>query len=141
MKLVTALVLLALLVLGAGFTGRAFTASSSVSASQVGSSTQSITTAAKAPALCRSNGVTATNLVVSASATVNGTAASDLIIGNRLTNNQTLNGGGGKDCIVAGTIPAGRTITMAPTTGSGSVCIKGLGAGTYTYGAGCAVRG
>lgn len=141
MRVVHAAVVLGLLVLAAGFTGRALTASSTVSASNVGSSAQTITAAAKAPALCRSNGVVASTLIVSASATVNGTAAANLIIGNRQTNSQTINGGGGKDCLVAGGVPVGRTVTMAPTSGSGSVCIKGPGPGAYTYGTGCAIRG
>ena len=116
----------------------AFTAGNTVAASNVGSHAAAITAVALQPAVCAANGVSPTTIVSGTANPLNGTAAANLILGTR-NNTQTLNGGGGKDCIVAGAVPSGKTITMAPTTGSGSVCVKGPGPGSYTYGAGCAV--
>ena len=117
----------------------AFTAGNTVAASRVGNSTATISAAALQKAVCAANGVNPTTTVSGVANPLNGTAGADLILGTR-NNTQTLNGGGGKDCIVAGSVPSGKTITMAPTAGSGSVCVKGPGPGTYTYGAGCAVK-
>ena len=111
----------------------AFTSSNTVAASQVGSASAAITAAALQKAVCAA---TPTTTVSGAANPLNGTAAADLILGTR-NNTQTLNGGG-KDCIVAGSLPNGKTITMSPSTGS--VCVKGPGPGSYAYGAGCAVK-
>jgi hypothetical protein len=120
----------------------AFTAANTVAASKVGQQTSAISVASKAPLLCRTNGVVATTLRVTGAGSHTGTSGADLIVrGANATANVSMTGGGGKDCIVAGSVNAGRRITMTPATGSGSVCIKGPGPGTYTYGAGCAVRG
>lgn len=145
MKLLRILALSAVLLVAVGGLGKlAFTASNTVAASRVGSSSAAITASTLQPALCLSNGVTPTSVQRATSATANftGTASADLIVSAiTATGNISLNGGGGKDCIVAGAVSAGKKITMSPTSGSGSVCIKGQGPGTYTYGAGCAVKG
>ncbi len=117
----------------------AFTSSNTVAASRVGSASAAITAAALQKAVCAANGVNPTTIVSGATNPLNGTAGADLILGTR-NNTQTLNGGGGKDCIVAGSVPTGRTITMSPSAGSGSVCVKGPGPGSYAYGSGCAVQ-
>ena len=117
----------------------AFTANNTVAASWVGTSTATINAAALQKAVCAANGVNPTTIVSGVANPLNGTAGADLILGTR-NNTQTLNGGGGKDCIVAGSVPNGKTITLAPTAGSGSVCVKGPGPGSYTYGGGCAVK-
>ncbi len=144
-KLLRILALSAVLLVAVGGLGKlAFTASNSVAASSVGSSSAAITAATLQPALCASNGVAPTSVrrATSATASFTGTTGADLIVSAiRATSSITLNGGGGKDCIVAGAVNSGRRITMSPTSGSGSVCIKGPGPGTYTYGAGCAVQG
>jgi hypothetical protein len=139
-KLVRTLALSALVLVAVGAGGKlAFTASSTVAASSVGTSSEAITAATLAPLICRSNGVTATSVRSGTGGTLTGTSASELLIGTR-NNNMTINGGGGKDCIVAGTVPSGKRITMSPSNGSGSVCVAGPGPGSYTYGAGCAVK-
>ena len=117
----------------------AFTAGNTVAASRVGKSTTTINAAALQKAICAANGVNPTTIISGSANPLNGTAAANLILGTR-NNTQTLNGGGGKDCIVAGSVISGRTVTMAPTAGRGSVCVEGPGPGSYTYGAGCAVR-
>lgn len=119
----------------------AFTGGNTVPPSKVGTTATAITPTTLSPSLCRSNGVTADNLIVSSSSTVNGNSGDDLIITTNTSSNQTLRGNGGKDCLVAGRINSGRTITMTPSFGSGSVCIKGPGPGSYSYGSGCAVKG
>ena len=140
MKLLrTALVGVVVVAAAAACTNLAFTAGNTVAASRVGESTAAINAAALQKAVCAANGVNPTTTVSGVANPLNGTAGADLILGTR-NNTQTLNGGGGKDCIVAGSVPSGKTITMAPTAGSGSVCVKGPGPGTYTYGAGCAVK-
>ena len=117
----------------------AFTAGNTVAASKIGSHTAAITAATLQPAVCTANGVSPVNVISGTANPLNGTSAANLIIGTR-NNTQTLSGGGGKDCIVAGAVPSGKTITMSPTAGSGSVCVKGPGPGSYTYGSGCAVK-
>ena len=143
MKLVRTLVLTCLVLVGVAAGGKlAFTAGNTVAASRVGSpAAQSITAATLQPAVCTSNGVSPVGAARNASTTpYTGTASADLILGTYTANNQTINGGGGKDCIVAGKGTAGKSVTMAPTSGSGSVCVKGPGPATYVYGGGCAVK-
>ena len=101
--------------------------------------TPTVTAATLQKAVCAANGVSPTRVVSGAANPLNGTTGADLILGTR-NNTQTLSGGGGKDCLVAGSVPSGKTITLSPTAGSGSVCVKGPGPGSYTYGAGCAVK-
>lgn len=122
----------------------AFTAGNLVSASSVGSSATGINAAAVQPALCRTNSVSPTSVKVANTTAYTGSTGADLIVGadwSGTSSNITISGGGGKDCIVAGAVKSGRTLTMSPANGSGSVCIKGPGPGSYTYGPGCAVKG
>jgi len=120
--------------------GIALAASNAVGSSRIGSSVQAVTPAALEPAFCRANGIAPTMLVTGSTATVTGTSGADLLIGSGGIA-QNLVGNGGKDCIVAGSVPAGKTTTLNPTAGSGSACVKGPGPGSYTYGAGCAFKG
>ena len=143
MKLVRTLVLTCLVLVGVAAGGKlAFTAGNTVAASRVGSpAAQSITAATLQPAVCTSNGVSPVGAARNASTTpYTGTASADLILGTYTANNQTINGGGGKDCIVAGQGKSGKSVTMSPAAGSGSVCVKGPGPATYVYGGGCAVK-
>jgi len=120
--------------------GIALAASNAVGSSRIGSSVQAVTPAALEPAFCRANGIAPMKLVTGSTATVTGTSGADLLIGSGGIA-QNLVGNGGKDCIVAGSVPAGKTTTLNPTAGSGSACVKGPGPGSYTYGAGCAFKG
>jgi hypothetical protein len=141
MKIVRTALLSGLVVAAAAACGNlAFTAGNTVAASKVGTHTAAVTAATLQKAVCAANGVNPTTVVSGAANPLNGTTGADLILGTR-NNTQTLNGGGGgKDCIVAGSVPNGKTITMSPSAGSGSVCVKGPGPGSYTYGTGCAVK-
>ena len=117
----------------------AFTAGNTVAASKVGSHIATVTAATLQKAVCAANGVNPTSIVSGSANPLNGTAGANLILGTR-NNTQTLSGGGGKDCLVAGSVPTGKTVTLSPAAGSGSVCVKGPGPGSYTYGSGCAVK-
>lgn len=141
MTFVRTLALCGIAVIGAVAGGKlAFTANNAVAASRVGDSATAITPADLVPAVCSANGVAPTSVIVASTATSNGTAGADLIVSSLSTNNQTINGSGGKDCIVTGAVVAGKRITMLPANFSGSVCVKGPGPGSYTYGFGCAVK-
>lgn len=139
MRLLRTLVLCGIVVCAVAGGKLAFTAGNTVAASKVGSSATVITATSLQPAVCASNGVVPTSVRIASTATHVGTAGADLIVSTFSTNNQTISGGGGKDCIVAGSVAAVKRITMNPATGSGSVCVKGPGPGTYRYGSGCAV--
>ncbi len=117
----------------------AFTAGNTVGASKIGSHTAAATAAALQPAVGKATGVHPTSIVFGSASLLKGTQGADLIIGTR-NNPQTLKGHGGKDCLVAGSVPQGKKINMSPAADSGSVCVKGPGPGSYLYGPGCAVR-
>ena len=118
----------------------ALAASNVVPSSKAGRSVRAITALALEPAFCKANGINPTGLVTGGGATVTGTAVADLLIGSGGVA-QNLVGNGGNDCIIAGSVPAGKTTTLNAKTGTSSACIKGPGPGAYSYGAGCAFRG
>jgi hypothetical protein len=120
--------------------GIALASSNTIASSALGTSSQAITPTALEPAFCRANGINPTTLITGQGGTVKGASGPDLLIGSGGIA-QNLVGNGGNDCILAGSVPAGKTTTLNPAVGSVSACIKGPGPGTYTYGAGCVYRG
>lgn len=72
------------------------TASNTVSPSRLGQVDRATGPNDLKPLTC--GGITVTNLIVGTGETVNGTAASDLLVGTRAT--RTINGFEGNDCIV-----------------------------------------
>src|SRR5213593_2555056 len=111
-RLVPAVVLCASILAGV-----ALATGNSVPASLVGRTVPAITPAGLEPAFCRANGITPTSLVTGSAATVTGTTGADLLIGSGGAA-QTLTGNGGNDCIVAGSVPAGKTTTLNAKSGT-----------------------
>jgi signal peptidase I len=77
-----------------------FTATDVVPLSRASDSNLSLDLSQLAPAQCSS--LSLTHLVVAKSSTVTGTSGNDLILGRNGSGANTLDGGGGTDCIVAG---------------------------------------
>ncbi len=76
----------------------AIAASNTVPVTLLSDTSRAITANNLKPPQCA--GITVTNLIVGTGATVNGTSANDLILGNG--SGQTINGRQGDDCIVGG---------------------------------------
>ncbi len=109
----------------APYSAATFTAGNVVPASYAGRSSFARTLTQIAPALCA--GVNPANLVVATTSSNSGTSQNDLILGRNAAGSQTLSGGNGNDCIVAGG-GAGTTNTLQAGAGSGDVCIGSPGA-------------
>lgn len=105
----------------------AIAASNTVPATLLSETSRPITANDLKPPGCA--GITVTNLIVGSGATVNGTNANDLILGNGA--NQTINGRGGDDCIVGG---AGTHILNGDA--GNDVLVGGPGNNTFNGGAG-----
>jgi signal peptidase I len=97
-----------------------FTATSTVPMSRAGVSSWTKTPLQLAPMYCSS--LALTKLVVATSSTVTGTTGSDLVLGRNTTGAQTLNGGLGDDCIIAGGSSSATSNTIDGGAGT-DICI------------------
>ncbi|MCU1379730.1 MAG: signal peptidase endoplasmic reticulum-type [Acidimicrobiales bacterium] len=103
----------------AGSIVMSFTATSVLPTSYAGVSKHPVVVSQLAPGSCSS--LVPTSLLVAASATVTGTAANDLILGQGDSGKHSLNGAGGNDCVVAG---GGSSTTNTIDGGAGTdVCV------------------
>lgn len=121
----------------------ALAAANTVPGSKLSDTTRPLTPDDLKPNEC--NSITLTAKLIWTSGTLNGTAASELLIGSGA--GQTINGGGGNDCIVGGggadTLtggsgmvvilggPGNDTIDGGPAGGS-DICYGGSGTDTFT---------
>jgi Ca2+-binding RTX toxin-like protein len=98
----------------------AFTATNTVPSSQAGQSSQATGAADLAPAACISRGVVPTNIIIGvANSTVTGNNSVNLMLATN-GGNETLNGGKGSDCLVAG---SGGVTLNGGVAGGTNVCI------------------
>lgn len=107
----------------------AFTATNTVPASQAGQSSQGTGAAQIAPAACISRGVVPTTIIVGVpNSTVTGNAGVNLMLATNGAR-ETLNGGKGSDCLVAG---SGGDTLNGGVAGGTNVCIAN-GNGGVTF--------
>ena len=107
-----------------------FTATSTVPLSRASVSKSTLDPSQLAPSYCAS--IVFSKLVVATTSTVTGTSGNDLVLGRNATGAQTMNGGSGDDCVIAGGSSASTTNTIDGGAGT-DICIGAPGtAMTFT---------